>query len=355
MSRDVVSTTKTLLQTCYKTVLNSFMLPRGTTQQLAAWNTISCTVCCYYVVGVATIVAELGIGIKANYGRFSTVNKKTGIKVPARIAWLLQEFPSFAVATYFLQSSLKESVGVIPIGNRLLLSLFIVHYFNRTFIFSLKIRGGKPTRLLEFVLAAIFTTINGFLQGLCLTKFDEYKITNLYEMRFIIGLILFISGFGINLHCDSILRNLRKPGETGYKIPYGGAFNFVTVGNYFGEFLEWTGFAIAGNNAGGYAFAAFTFANLFPRAVQIHEWYQRNSITIKDIYSIIIMTTELTLYLNNQLLFHHFLDCSGKCVKILVMCLFLTLTDKQRSTVFHFFFFLNVIFIYFIISFKWFH
>ena len=31
-----------------------------------------------------------------------------------------------------------------------------------------------------------------------------------------------------NIHSDYTLSHLRKPGETGYKIPYGGAFNFVS-------------------------------------------------------------------------------------------------------------------------------
>jgi 3-oxo-5-alpha-steroid 4-dehydrogenase 1 len=44
---------------------------------------------------------------------------------------------------------------------------------------------------------------------------------------------------------DAILRNLRKPGETDYKIPKGGAFKFVSGANFLGEILEWTGFAIA--------------------------------------------------------------------------------------------------------------
>jgi very-long-chain enoyl-CoA reductase len=32
-----------------------------------------------------------------------------------------------------------------------------------------------------------------------------------------------------------ILANLRKPGEKGYKIPQGGAFNYVTCANYMFE------------------------------------------------------------------------------------------------------------------------
>lgn len=35
------------------------------------------------------------------------------------------------------------------------------------------------------------------------------------------GILLFASGMCINIHSDSILRNLRKPGEKGYKIPKG--------------------------------------------------------------------------------------------------------------------------------------
>ena len=32
---------------------------------------------------------------------------------------------------------------------------------------------------------------------------------------------MFVAGMIINIHSDHILRNLRKPGETGYKIPRG--------------------------------------------------------------------------------------------------------------------------------------
>ena len=35
------------------------------------------------------------------------------------------------------------------------------------------------------------------------------------------GALMFIAGMFINIHSDHILRNLRKPGETGYKIPQG--------------------------------------------------------------------------------------------------------------------------------------
>jgi 3-oxo-5-alpha-steroid 4-dehydrogenase 1 len=78
-----------------------------------------------------------------------------------------------------------------------------------------------------------------------------------------------------NIHADSILRNLRKPGDTEYKIPYGGIFNYVSAGNYFCGTVEWVGFAIACWNLPVMAFAMFTISNLMPRALTHHEWYQK--------------------------------------------------------------------------------
>ncbi len=52
-------------------------------------------------------------------------------------------------------------------------------------------------------------------------------------------------GYAINHHADSVLLSLRKPGETGYKIPYGGLYKYISCPNYFGEMVEWFGFALA--------------------------------------------------------------------------------------------------------------
>eukprot|EP01084_Bolivina_argentea_P008911 16670_1 len=227
---NVINPTITFLQTCYTTALNSFMRPRGTTQQLAAWDTISFISIGYFFTSIFVVIVELGLGIQAHYGRFSSTSCMP--KIPAKIAWVVQEIPAFIIASFFLIKSLNETYDRIPMANRLLLLLFIIHYFNRTFIFPFQIRGGKPTELLEFILAALFTTINGFLQGLCLIQFDEYKILNMKSINFILGVIIFVIGMLINLQSDSILRNLRKPGETGYKIPYGGMFNYVTAAKY---------------------------------------------------------------------------------------------------------------------------
>ncbi|XP_054343997.1 3-oxo-5-alpha-steroid 4-dehydrogenase 1 isoform X2 [Pongo pygmaeus] len=90
-----------------------------------------------------------------------------------------------------------------------------------------------------------------------------------------IGFGLWLTGMLINIHSDHILRNLRKPGDTGYKIPRGGLFEYVTAANYFGEIMEWCGYALASWSVQGAAFAFFTFCFLSGRAKEHHEWYLR--------------------------------------------------------------------------------
>lgn len=83
---------------------------------------------------------------------------------------------------------------------------------------------------------------------------------------------MFVAGFVIHAHSDTLLRHLQR-GE--YVVPGGGMFRFVSSPNYFGEMVEWTGWAVATWSVAGLAFAVFTIANLLPRAVSDHRWYQK--------------------------------------------------------------------------------
>lgn len=46
------------------------------------------------------------------------------------------------------------------------------------------------------------------------------------------------AGMGINIHSDSVIRHLRKPGDTRHYLPQKGMYRYVTSGNYFGELLN---------------------------------------------------------------------------------------------------------------------
>jgi 3-oxo-5-alpha-steroid 4-dehydrogenase 1 len=68
---------------------------------------------------------------------------------------------------------------------------------------------------------------------------------------------------------------LRKKGDTKHYLPQGGMFNRVTSANYFGELVEWTGFAIATWSMSGLVFVIWTFANLVPRANALFHQYKK--------------------------------------------------------------------------------
>eukprot|EP01090_Pellita_catalonica_P016827 TRINITY_DN4943_c0_g2_i1.p1 TRINITY_DN4943_c0_g2~~TRINITY_DN4943_c0_g2_i1.p1 ORF type:complete len:261 (-),score=16.40 TRINITY_DN4943_c0_g2_i1:459-1241(-) len=204
---------------------------------------------------------------KAPYGRYSqNASKWWGPDIPAKVAWVIQEFPSVACAMYFLACVRRLDITT----NSFLIFLFGVHYFQRTFIFPMLIRGGKPTKLVPFLLALVFCSYNGYMQ----CSYLAIHFIQTSSVLLVVGSLVFCAGMYINIQSDGILRNLRKPGETGHKIPYGGMFEYVSAANFFGEILEWAGFAIASGFAlPPVAFAIFTFSNIGPRGRQHHQNY----------------------------------------------------------------------------------
>ncbi|KAJ8308087.1 hypothetical protein KUTeg_012961, partial [Tegillarca granosa] len=204
--------------------------------------------------------------LDAPYGRYS--RQGFGLFVNAKVAWVIQELPAFAVPVMLILFFDFPQMSKTP--NRIMLACFLIHYFQRTFIFSFLIRGGKPTPLLPFVLAIMFCCGNGYLQGGYLIKYADFGPDWSSNPRFYIGLILFFCGMFINIQSDHILRNLRKPGETGYKIPTGGMFDYVSGANFFGESVEWWGFGIACGTLPALAFAIFTTLTIGPRACSHH-------------------------------------------------------------------------------------
>jgi 3-oxo-5-alpha-steroid 4-dehydrogenase 1 len=89
-----------------------------------------------------------------------------------------------------------------------------------------------------------------------------------------VGLVLFFMGMYTHMKADHTIRNLRKPGDTNHYLPKGGLFDYVTSANYFGELLEWTGFAILLCNPAAWMFVWWTAANLVPRAHAINKKYR---------------------------------------------------------------------------------
>ena len=97
------------------------------------------------------------------------------------------------------------------------------------------------------LMGVVFNVLNGLMQGewlFYLAPEGLYTDAWLSTPSFWLGVILFFIGMGINLHSDSVIRHLRKPGDTRHYLPQKGMYRYVTSGNYFGELVEWIGFAV---------------------------------------------------------------------------------------------------------------
>lgn len=210
----------------------------------------------------AALVLPLLFFISAPYGRHARPG--FGPTMPAKRAWLVMEAPSFFLFAVLWVLNPQWGTPVVTI----LGCLWLVHYAQRTFVFSVLMRDeNKRKPLLTVVMAIVFNVLN--TAGNAVALFDRP-----IDLAFGLGLALFATGMAVNLHADHVLRTLRRPGETGYLVPQGGLYGWVSSPNYLGEILEWVGFALAAQTLAGWAFAAFTVANLAPRALSNHRWYR---------------------------------------------------------------------------------
>ena len=208
--------------------------------------------------------------VTAGYGMM--YNKRWGLTVNNRLGWVLMEAPAFIVmfALWWASGRRFEAAPMV------MAMLFLLHYFQRSFIFPMLIRGKGRMPWSIILMGVIFNSINAVMQGgwiFYVSAPDRYPTSWLCSPQFIIGALVFFTGMAINIHSDSVIRNLRRPGDTRHYIPRRGMYRYVSSANYFGEFVEWTGFAILTWSWAGAVFALWTFANLAPRAETIHKRY----------------------------------------------------------------------------------
>ena len=228
------------------------------------------------VMGIITFVVTL-MG-EGGYGRHLKSNKAT---MPAKTAWLLFECPQlFAFAlTYWLV------VGSPSLPSVCLFAVWQCHYVYRGLIYPLRRRdAGQRFPLVNVVMGFVFNALNGFVNAYAVSHAAHLQSAAwLGQPVFWLGAGVAALGWVTNFQADNILLNLRSPGAAQgaaqgveaprYKIPYGGAFRWVSSANYLGEIVWWLGWALMCNTAAGWVFWFFTLSNLVPRAWNNHRWY----------------------------------------------------------------------------------
>ena len=227
---------------------------------LVAWFALSLLVC------------PVLLFMPAPYGRHAA--QGWGPLLPAKQGWLLMELPAVLVmgACFWAAPSPPAVAWVF-------FAMWQLHYIHRAVIFPWRLHPqAKGMPLSVALMGFAFNCVNGYLNGRWLTVLGDLSDTGLGNPRCIAGLGIFVAGLVINLQSDSILLGLRRAKQganPGYSIPRSGLFRWISCPNYLGEVMEWTGWALATGSLPGAAFAVWTFANLMPRALAHHQWYQR--------------------------------------------------------------------------------
>lgn len=221
-------------------------------------------------LAIGAIVFVTLLAITAPYGRHTRAG--WGPSVGNTFGWTLMELPAAAAfAVFFLMGT---GFDISPAWTFFL--LWEIHYLHRSLVFPWRIRAANKRIPLLIVLFGItFNLWNTYLNGRYLgVHTTDFPAAWFAGPRFLAGLALFFGGMAINIHADHILIHLRPKGGTGYYIPHGGLYRWVSCPNYLGEIIEWLGWALATWSLPGLVFALWTMANLIPRARSHHQWYQ---------------------------------------------------------------------------------
>jgi steroid 5-alpha-reductase len=224
------------------------------------------------------------IFIKAYYGKFfnskseddnclQKILRKIFPVIPSRISWIVQECPCVFITIFYLIYYWEN----LNYKNLLVIAPFLIHYIHRTFIFPFVIHSSKNNPLEITLMAFVFCFFNAMMINrsvFCLIK--DYDEENFF-LHYIFGFATFALGMFININSDYSMikqRNANKDTNNKYIIPRGFMYELISCPNYFGELTEWLGFFVLSNSFSGLVFFVSTFANLFPRAIQYHQWYK---------------------------------------------------------------------------------
>ena len=223
----------------------------------------------WFVLAVVVFLALLFFA--APYGRYR--RKGWGLAVNNRTGWVIMETAApLAFAACFILGT-----NAVTVTTLVFLILWEAHYLHRAFIYPFSLRQrSHGMALLVVILGSFFNLVNGYLNGRYIFSFSGgYGNQWLADPRFIFGVALFIAGFIINRQADQALHDLSKS-ESGYQIPQGKLYRWISCPNYLGEIVIWSGWALATWSLPGLAFAAWTIGNLLPRARSHHAWYRQH-------------------------------------------------------------------------------
>ena len=221
----------------------------------------------WVTIGIGTFIYLFFVS--APYGRH--IRDGWGRNISARTGWVVMESPCVIIMIIYgliVKDDLKQI-------HEIFLLLWLMHYIHRSFIYPFVIDMTNPKMPISIASSAFFFNIvNVNLQTFGIYYLTEYSSDWINNDIFYLGLIIFFTGMYINIKSDYLIIALRKNKGPGYHLPTKFMHKYISSPNYFGEIIEWLGWAMLTWSISGAVFALWTIANLFPRAFAHHQWYK---------------------------------------------------------------------------------
>lgn len=265
-----------------------------------------------FVIG-SCVTSPVTFFIDAPFGRFALKDSSI-LVVDGLKSWIAMEV---VAPMTFLYSFLHSPLSPTSFGRSPPLSLsypptflgilFLIHYLNRAILSPLRTPSRSRSHLVVVLCAISFNVVNGALMGSYLSSPSaaNHLAGAFSRPLFWLGVGLWAFGFAGNILHDEILLNLRRSAKAKgkaraddddrkgkgkqehYAIPYGYLYRFISYPNYFCEWIEWLGFALAASPVPSFAsFPAFLASAtppfvflltelvlMLPRAYRGHKWY----------------------------------------------------------------------------------
>ena len=252
------------------------------------------------------------------YGRFYKENI-WGPNLDEKNAWAIMEATGLVMFMLFYYLYGCNKTSLVPL---IFLGMWTFHYINRSLIYPYIIMKQKHKKfpLILVVLGFFYLSMFSYLNAKNISCNPKYTNDWIKSPAFIIGVIIFLIGFIINVWADVRLRFLKdktckedkntnenenenenknenkntKLFQEGffnfskmfdssiyfedsckkhYYIPEGGLYDFISSPNYLGEIIEWSGWAIATWSMPGLLFALGAVGCIGVRAIHTHKWY----------------------------------------------------------------------------------
>ncbi|PWA71576.1 3-oxo-5-alpha-steroid 4-dehydrogenase [Artemisia annua] len=210
-------------------------------------------------------------GKHMQYSKFFSVadskkSKDQEIKLSSRSGMLLLYTPAFLVGHVSFAIFHNRDLRFIMV-----ISVLTIHFFKRVLEVLLVHKYSGSMALdaaISISLSYTISTATMIYAQYLSQSFDEPAMDLKY-----IGTTLFLIGITGNFYHHYILSNLRKKGDSGYRIPKGGLFNLVICPHYLFEIIQFVGVACICQTVYSFSFTLGTAFYLMGRSYATREWY----------------------------------------------------------------------------------